>query len=172
MINTFLNVNEKDQALVLLYGLKRNNSENLNQNIINAVIKYLKSTVSFDRLIFDENQEMLWFFLLNFFVIWYVFIGSCKLYNSKVLVIIFHWFEVNYKYISKYSCLVQPSLEANVYNEGWVLCIFYMFFLFRFFYLHVLCKYNNNDNNNNDNNNNNNNNNNNKSFSLSYHTPY
>ena len=62
-------MNEKDQALVLLYGLKRNNSENLNQNIINAVIKYLKSTVSFDRLIFDENQEVLWFFLLNFVVI-------------------------------------------------------------------------------------------------------
>ena len=62
LINSFLNVNKKPQALVLLYGLKRNNSENLNQNIINAVIKYLKSAASFERLIFDENQETLCFF--------------------------------------------------------------------------------------------------------------
>ena len=32
LINSFLNVNKKPQALVLLCGLKRNNSENLNQN--------------------------------------------------------------------------------------------------------------------------------------------
>ena len=62
LINSFLNVNKKPQALVLLYGLKRNNSENLNQNIINAVIKYLKSAASFERLIFDKNQETLCFF--------------------------------------------------------------------------------------------------------------
>ena len=62
LINSFLNVNKKPQALVLLYGLKRNNSENLNQNIINAVIKYLKSSASFESIIFDENQETLCFF--------------------------------------------------------------------------------------------------------------
>ena len=62
LINSFLNVNKKPQALVLLYGLKRNNSENLNQNIINAVIKYLKSAASFESIIFDENQETLCFF--------------------------------------------------------------------------------------------------------------
>ena len=62
LINSSLNVNKKPQALVLLYGLKRNNSENLNQNIINAVIKYLKSAASFESIIFDENQETLCFF--------------------------------------------------------------------------------------------------------------
>ena len=67
LINSSLNVNKKPQALVLLYGLKRNNSENLNQNIINAVIKYLKSAASFERLIFDKNQETLCCFFLILF---------------------------------------------------------------------------------------------------------
>ena len=52
----FLNLTAKDQALALLYSLQRNNSENLNQNIISFVIKHFKSTGRFDRLIFNGNQ--------------------------------------------------------------------------------------------------------------------
>ena len=52
----FLNLIAKDQVLVLLYGSQRNNSENSNQNIINFVIKYLKSSGGFDRSIFKGNQ--------------------------------------------------------------------------------------------------------------------
>ena len=52
----FLNLAAKDQVLVLLYGSQRNDSENSNQNIINFVIKYLKSTGLFDRLIFNKSQ--------------------------------------------------------------------------------------------------------------------
>ena len=52
----FLNLTAKDQELVLLYGSQRNNSENSNQNIINFVITYLKSTGRFDRSIFNGNQ--------------------------------------------------------------------------------------------------------------------
>ena len=52
----FLNVTAKDQVLVLLYGSQRNNSENSNQNIINFVLKYLKSTGRFDRSMFNGNQ--------------------------------------------------------------------------------------------------------------------
>ena len=52
----FLNLTAKDQVLVLSYGSQRNNSENLNQNIINFVIKYLKSTGRFYRSIFNGNQ--------------------------------------------------------------------------------------------------------------------
>ena len=51
-----LNVTAKDQVLVLLYGSQRNNSENSIQNIINFVIKYLKSTGRFDISIFNGNQ--------------------------------------------------------------------------------------------------------------------
>ena len=52
----FLNLTAKDQVLVLLYGSQRNDSENSNQNTINFVIKYLKSTGRFDRLIFNKSQ--------------------------------------------------------------------------------------------------------------------
>ena len=52
----FLNLTAKDQVLVLLYGSQRNNSENSNQNMINFVLKYLKSTGRFDRSIFNGNQ--------------------------------------------------------------------------------------------------------------------
>ena len=52
----FLNLTAKDQVLVLLYGSQRNNSENSNQNMISFVLKYLKSTVRFDRSIFNGNQ--------------------------------------------------------------------------------------------------------------------
>ena len=51
-----LNLTAKDQLFVLLYFSQRNNSENSNQNIINFIIKYLKSTGRFDRLIFNGNQ--------------------------------------------------------------------------------------------------------------------
>ena len=57
----FLNLTVKDRGRVLLYGSQRNNSENSNQNIINFVIKYLKSTCRFDRLIFNGNQYILYF---------------------------------------------------------------------------------------------------------------
>ena len=52
----FLNLAAKDQVFVLLYGSQRNDSENSNQNIINFVIKYLKSTGRFDKLIFNKRQ--------------------------------------------------------------------------------------------------------------------
>ena len=52
----FLNLAAKDQVLVLLYGSQRNDSENSNQNIVNFVIKYLKSTGRFDSLIFNKSQ--------------------------------------------------------------------------------------------------------------------
>ena len=55
-----LNLTAKGQLLVLLHSSQRNNSENSNQNILNFVIKYLKSTGRFDRSIH------LAFFLLKF----------------------------------------------------------------------------------------------------------
>ena len=51
----FFNLTAKDQVFVLLCSSQRNNSENLNQNIISFVIKYLKSTAHFDRFIFNES---------------------------------------------------------------------------------------------------------------------
>ena len=52
----FWNLTAKDQVLVFLYVSQRNNSENSNQNIINFVLKYLKSPGCFDTSIFNGNQ--------------------------------------------------------------------------------------------------------------------
>ena len=42
-------------CFILLYCSGRNNCKNSNQNVINFVIKYLKSTGCFDRSIFNGN---------------------------------------------------------------------------------------------------------------------
>ena len=48
----FLNLNAKNQVLILLYG-SRTISENLNQEILKNVIFYLKATTRFDRPLID-----------------------------------------------------------------------------------------------------------------------
>ena len=48
----FLNLNAKNQVLILLYG-SRTISENLNQEIFKNVIFYLKATTRFDRPLID-----------------------------------------------------------------------------------------------------------------------
>ena len=65
----FLNLTAKDQVLVLLYGSQRNNSENSNHDIINCVIKYLKSTGGFDRPRFNGNNKFRFFLVAKTFVI-------------------------------------------------------------------------------------------------------
>ena len=45
---------------------------------------------------------------------------------------------VNYQYIFEYKCIVQPSLQAYILNEGWVICIF-MCFLFSFLSSFMSC---------------------------------
>ena len=48
----FLNLNAKNQVLILFYG-SRTISENLNQEILKNVIFYLKGTTRFDRPLID-----------------------------------------------------------------------------------------------------------------------
>ena len=48
----FLNLNAKNQVLVLLYG-SRTIFENLNQEILKNVILYLKATTRFDKPLID-----------------------------------------------------------------------------------------------------------------------
>ena len=55
VVQQLFNLTAKDQVFVLLYSSQRNNSENLNQNIISFVIKYLKSTARFDRFMFNNR---------------------------------------------------------------------------------------------------------------------
>ena len=45
--------NAKNQVLILLYGSQNNNSESLNQEILENVISYLKATTRFDRPLID-----------------------------------------------------------------------------------------------------------------------
>ena len=49
---TFLNLNAKNQVLILLYS-SRTISKNLNQEILKNVIFYLKATTRFDRPLID-----------------------------------------------------------------------------------------------------------------------
>ena len=48
----FLNLNAKNQVLILLYG-SRTNSKDLNQEILKNVIFHLKATTRFDRPLTD-----------------------------------------------------------------------------------------------------------------------
>ena len=43
----FKNLSDKDQVSFMLYGSKTNATENVNQNIIKIIIKYLKKTGRF-----------------------------------------------------------------------------------------------------------------------------
>ena len=43
----FLSLSAKNQVLILLYGSRINNSENLNQEILKHVISYLKYVISY-----------------------------------------------------------------------------------------------------------------------------
>lgn len=51
-----LNLTPKGQIFVLLYGSPRIKSKNLNQNVINLVIKYVKSTWRSNISLFNGNQ--------------------------------------------------------------------------------------------------------------------
>ena len=48
----FKKLSDKDQVSFMLYGSKTNTSENFNQNITKIVIKYLKKTGRFEKLVF------------------------------------------------------------------------------------------------------------------------
>ena len=52
----FLNLNEKDQVDVLLYGYQINKSKNFSQSILNNVISYVKATARFDKPLFNFKQ--------------------------------------------------------------------------------------------------------------------
>ena len=49
----FLNLNEKDQVDVLLYGYQINKFKNFSQSILNNVISYVKATARFDKPLFN-----------------------------------------------------------------------------------------------------------------------
>ena len=52
----FLNLNEKDQFNVLLYGYQINKPKSFNQSILNNVISYIKVAARFDKLLVSFKQ--------------------------------------------------------------------------------------------------------------------
>ena len=52
----FLNLNEKDQVDVLLYGYQINKSKNFSKSILNNVISYVKATARFDKQLVSFKQ--------------------------------------------------------------------------------------------------------------------
>ena len=52
----FLNLNEKDQVNVLLYGYQINKPEGFNQSILKNVTSYIKTTGRFDKLLISFKQ--------------------------------------------------------------------------------------------------------------------
>ena len=52
----FLNLNEKDQVSVLLYGYQINKPKSFNQSILNDVVSYAKATARFGKPLLSFKQ--------------------------------------------------------------------------------------------------------------------